>query len=429
MIKRVLATFLKEWHQIRRDLGGLGLIFLMPVLLITIMALVQDAPFKDYRDVRFEAIFINEDQGKVGGAIKNGLLQSKQFTLIEFIDGQPFTLKSAADLIRKGEYKFAIYIPKGISAEVVNSANIIANQMGKQMGLPASMPFRTSRDSVAVQVIFDPVSKPAFKVAILNAIEKFTTKIQSDIILERIAKLNPQPDRDTTFDLEKQLKSIAVKEVTSSDKKEELSKMNSVQHNVPAWAIFGMFFMVIIISESMINERIGGSWTRLKLIPGSFAHILGGKLLFYVLLGIVQFFAMLLVGVYLMPWVGLPSLQFNCSIGLLLGMVACISLCAVSLGILIGTLFNTSNQALPVAAISVVILSAVGGVWVPVEVLPPTLKAFSSISPMRWGLHGINTLFLRSGGLAEIWPACMMLIGGSLIVLFISWQIEHRRSS
>ena len=55
-MKRILATYIKEWHLMRRDLSGLALLFIMPVLLIIIMALVQDAPFKDYKDQKFKTL-------------------------------------------------------------------------------------------------------------------------------------------------------------------------------------------------------------------------------------------------------------------------------------------------------------------------------------------------------------------------------------
>ncbi|GBL34963.1 hypothetical protein EMGBS15_05580 [Filimonas sp.] len=427
-MQRIIATYIKEWHLMRRDLGGLALLFLMPVILIIIMALVQDAPFKDYRDHKFEAVFVNEDGGKVAASIRQGLLDSKQFELIESHHHQPIDLATTQNLIQKGTYQFAILVPKGISAEVVNSANLIANEMGRQMGLPASLPHRESREGMSVQLMFDPVCKPAFRLAINNVVEKFITKIQSDIVLERIAKLSQKTTTDTgTFDIEKQLRSVSVKEISSNEKKLMVSKMNSVQHNVPAWAIFGMFFMIIIIADSIINERLGGSWTRLKLIPGSFSHILIGKMLFYVLLGIIQFYLMLLVGIYVMPLVGLPSLQLGHSPFLLLIMVTCLSCCATTFGILIGTIFKTTNQALPVAAISVVILSAIGGVWVPVEVLPDSLRAVSLISPMRWGLQGINNLLLRDCSWKDIVRPCGILLSGALTTLFLSWMIEKKR--
>ena len=65
----------------RRDLGGFALLFLMPILLIIIMALVQDGPFKDYKDRKFETLFLNLDQGKVAASIKKSLIASEQFTI------------------------------------------------------------------------------------------------------------------------------------------------------------------------------------------------------------------------------------------------------------------------------------------------------------------------------------------------------------
>lgn len=427
-MKRILATYIKEWHMMRRDLGGLGLLFLMPVLLIIIMALVQDAPFKDYKDHRFAAIFLDEDSGQVATYIRKGLEESKQFDLITSANQQSFNRTLTQEYIQKGQYQFAIIIPKGISAEIVNSANLIANEMGRQMGLPSTLPFRESRDSMSVQLMFDPVSKPTFRMAISNMLDKLMSKIQSDIVLDRIGKLSSAGPSDTThLDIEKQMRVVGVREISTQQHHQIISKMNSVQHNVPAWAIFGMFFMIMIISESIIGERAGGSWTRLKLIPGSFSDILIGKMCFYVLLGIIQFNLMLLVGVFLMPVFGLPSLDVGHAPLQLMTLVCCISSCATSFGILIGTLFKTTNQALPVAAISVVILSAIGGVWVPVEVLPDSLKAISIISPMRWGLEGINNILLRECAWHELLKPCSILLGGTVFTMMISWMIENKR--
>lgn len=428
-MRRIIATIIKEWHTIRRDLSGLALLFIMPMILIIIMALVQDAPFRDYKDVKIDALFINQDNGKVAQAIKDGLSESKQFHLVESIDGKAVTENILKEQIRKGNYTVGIIIPKGTTAEVVNSANLIAIEMGKFIGINTSMPHRESRDSTFIQVIFDPVSKPTFRMAMQNVLEKFTSRIQSEIVIDRISKLNPNHSADSTFDMEKNLKAVSVKEVSTFEKNDFASKMNSVQHNVPAWSIFGMFFMIIIISESMINERIQGSWTRLKLIPGSQTHVLVGKTFFYVILATIQFMMMMLVGIYLVPLVGLPALQIPEAFHLLLLIVVCIAFCATSFGILIGSIFKTSNQALPVAAISVVILSAIGGVWVPVEVLPAVLKTVSVISPMRWGLNGINNLILRNSGLNDILKPCIILLIGSLLTLSLSWWIERTRSS
>lgn len=427
-MQRILATYIKEWHLMRRDLGGLALLFLMPVLLITIMALVQDAPFKDYKNHKFEALFLNQDGGKVAAALEQGLRESGQFVLV---DSVRIPNLDSGDLIRRiqaGEFQLAIVIPQGVSSEIYNSANLIANEMGKQMGMLGSLPHRNARDSVSIKVLFDPVAKPAFRLAILNAIQHFTTRIQFDVIMERLRALSGHSDTTRSLDIEKQLQSVGVREQLIHQKSSGLEKSNSVQHNVPAWAIFGMFFMVIVICENMISERKGGSWNRLKSIPGPFFHLLIGKMVFYIVMGILQFALMLVVGVYMMPLLGLNSLELGPSAVYLPIMVLAIASCSTAFGILVGTVFKTTSQALSVSAVLVVILSALGGIWVPLEVLPASLKAFSVVSPLRWSLEGVNTLLLRHGTLGDILLPVSILIGLSVASMGLAWFVERRQS-
>lgn len=425
-MQRIIATVIKEWHMVRRDPGGLALLFLMPLSLIMIMALVQDAPFRDYKNLRFKAICIAKDKGKVAEQLIKAFRESKQFDITEDIASE----RETRERIKQGEYQFAIIIPNGISAEVVNSGNLIANEMGRQMGMNANLPHRASRDQIRVQLMFDPVSKPAFRLAIQNAVEKFLGSIQSGIILQRIRALSQQQSSDSSrLDIQEQLNKVGVEEIGSDQAQGILNKSNSVQHNVPAWAIFGMFFMTIIICENMISERSGGNWTRLRLIPGSSHDILVGKFAFYAILGILQFYLMLLAGIYLMPLVELPALQTGHAPGLLFAIVVCLSCCATSFGMLIGSLFQTTNQALPVAAISVVILSAIGGVWVPVEILPKSLKLLSTISPMRWGLEAINNVLLRDAGWKQNIAGMAILLSGAALTILFAWMLEKRRTA
>jgi ABC-2 type transport system permease protein len=425
-MKRIQATILKEWHLIRRDIGGIALLFFMPVLLIVIMALVQDAPFKDYKNISYNALFLNQDNGRVANEIQQQLTHSKQFILHDSVDEKKISLERCKQLIRDGKYTLAIIIPEGISAEVVNSANAIANEMGKKFGMPATLPQRKTRTGQSLQLLFDPTAKPAFKMAVTNALEKLITKIQSDIILERISKLRETPADSNSFDLGKALQTISVQEISVAQNFAPAEKLNSVQHNVPAWAIFGIFFLTVIISESIIAERQSGSWTRIKLIPGSYSDILLGKMFFFISLGVLQFIFMLMIGVYVMPFFGLPSLFLSHPV-LLLMVIVCIAACATCFGILIGTVFNTTKQALPFAALIIVILSAIGGIWVPLEVLPKAMQQISIVSPMRWSLDGINQLLLRDGGFNGIVKPCGILLLLSLASVFLAKLIESKR--
>jgi ABC-2 type transport system permease protein len=202
---------------------------------------------------------------------------------------------------------------------------------------------------------------------------------------------------------------------------------NSVQHNVPAWSIFAMFFIVIPIAGNMIREREDGSLLRMKLIPGAYLDILGGKMLFFVGVCVLQFYLMMLVGIYLMPLLDLPRLVMGYHQGATLIVAIGIGLAATSYGVLIGTVFKTPNQALNFGAISIVILSAIGGIWIPLEVMPEKMQVVGHLSALSWGLDAINDIYLRNGDIAMVWKKVLMLVGVSVVMLAVAGYIEKRR--
>lgn len=428
---RTIATIRKEWLLLLRDKAGLALLFAMPVVLITVMALIQDAPFKDYQEVKFDILTVDNDQGRLGRYIREGLGKSGQFNVIDSLDEKPLGEAQAAQLIREGEYKISITIPKGSTAEIVSNANKIVNDISKRMGLPAQLPVKaTASDSLAVQLYFDPAAKKAFKSAIYQALDNFLTQVQTDLLLERIQMQLRKRDSTATDTFPTiRLKAVALRETALGEGKQIDVISNSVQHNVPAWSIFAMFFIVIPIAGNMIREREDGSLVRMKLIPGNYLSILGGKLLFFVGICVVQFYLMIAVGIYVLPLLDLPKLQLG--VDHVAGLITAISIgiTATAYGILIGTIFKTPNQALNFGAISIVILSAIGGIWIPLEVMPEKVQVFGRLSPLSWGLNAINDIYLRNGNLRYILPDITRLLACGLLMLGIAGWVEQRRIS
>ena len=129
-----------------------------------------------------------------------------------------------------------------------------------------------------------------------------------------------------------------------------------------------------------------------------------------------------------MPLLGLSQLVLGTNIlGILL--VACsVAMAATGYGVLIAVYFKTPQQALSFGSVSVVILSAIGGVWVPVYVMPEILQTLSRFSPMSWGLEAFNDLFLRQASIQSILPNVLRLTGFSLVTLFISVIIHKSRT-
>lgn len=431
-MNKVFATILKEWILIRRDVAGFMLLFLMPAILIVVMAMVQDAPFKDYQELKFDLLLVDNDGGSLAKEIKKGLKTSKNFKIIDSLNGEKLTEDRLKELLNDGEYRVGIIIPKGATAEVVNAANIVANSVSQKLGL-SILQTREMRDSSYVRMYFDPVAKPTFRLSISNALDKYVTYSCSNLLVERLSKLGKMQDVEgasPTEDFQQVFKGIGIKEEALSDKGEYSKFINSVQHNVPAWAIFGMFFIVIPIAGHSIRERDEGSALRVELIPHARRFVALGKILFYTMICTVQFIFMFSIGIWLLPLLGLPSLYLGVNAWVLLPIAIAIAFASTSYGYFVGSVFKTTNQAMPFGAISIVILSALGGIWVPVDLLPPTMQKVAMISPLRWGLDAINAIILRNGGIKDVILHLVILIGFSLVLWTISlYKHRYRKHS
>src|SRR5437763_13799065 len=83
---------------------------------------------------------------------------------------------------------------------------------------------------------------------------------------------------------------------------------NAVTHNVPAWTLFGVFFIAQQLAASILEEKKLGTFRRLLAAPVSRAGILIGKLVPYLLLNLAQVTVMFAVGVLVLPLLGAPRL-------------------------------------------------------------------------------------------------------------------------
>ena len=204
---------------------------------------------------------------------------------------------------------------------------------------------------------------------------------------------------------------------------------NSVQHNVPAWTLFAIFFIIVPLSINMVKEKGQGTFVRLRTHPVSYATILGGKTIVYLSVCMIQFLLMLGVGVFVFPKIGLPTLDISGRMTLLVIVAFFAGLAAIGLGILLGTIARTQEQSAPFGATFVVILAALGGVWVPVFIMPKFMQSLSNISPMNWGLNAFYGVFLRNTGLLEILPEIGLLFLFFMVTTLIAIAYNEKKNA
>jgi ABC-2 type transport system permease protein len=183
----------------------------------------------------------------------------------------------------------------------------------------------------------------------------------------------------------------------------------TTQHNIPSWAIFAMFFIVIPLTSSIIKEREEGSLFRLYTLPVNYLTIFMSKVGVYLIVCFVQFFLMLLAGIVVLPLFGLPALDTGGHYTALFFMILVTSLAALGYGILVGTVSRTHQQAAAFGSVSVVILAALGGLWVPIYFFTEGMKKFASLSPLNWAHKGFLDIFLRGSHFPDVIPEMLKL--------------------
>jgi ABC-2 type transport system permease protein len=195
----------------------------------------------------------------------------------------------------------------------------------------------------------------------------------------------------------------------------------SVQQNVAAWSMFGIFFIVLPLGGAIIRERREGTLARLRTLPVPYLTLLAGKLAAYVTVCWVQFLFIVLVAKAGLPFLGLPVLGLgNDSIALIVT-VTLVALAACGYGLLIGTLARTFEQANMFGAVSVVCAAALGGIMVPVYVMPPAMQTLSAFSPLAWGLTAIIEIASREGSLASVARELLLLAAFCAATLAVAW--------
>lgn len=425
MMYKFLMSVYKEMLLLKRDFGGLVILFVMPLVLIVTITLIQDSTFKSVNESRIPILLVDHDNGNISKTVKENLNESGSFEIVTKIDGATVTEATAREAVFKGKYQLAIVIPEKLSADLQLKVNQNVGKIVSQFGLEDTTSVVKEKvvvKSKEVKLYFDPATQLTFKNAVKSAIDKMISQIETQSIYstfqDQLGEGNEPIFEQESF--------ITFKEIVPRVNDKEILP-NSVQHNVPAWALFAIFFIVVPLSINIVKEKGQGTQIRLITNPVPYAVIIAGKTATYLMICMIQFFLMVAVGVYLFPYLGLPVLDVDGKL-LLMSIVALFSgLAAIGFGILLGTIAKTQEQSAPFGATSVVILAAIGGVWVPVFAMPKIMQYVSHISPMNWGLNAFYDVLLRNGNIVEILPEINLLLLFFIITITIAIGYDKKK--
>ena len=416
---RLISTLRKEFQIVIRDRTGLALIFIMPMLLVFIMTLLQHEAYRSLNESGVPVLLINNDTGELGQGIESEFVD---FPLCKLtVDhGYRFNNKQQIEeAVLDGEFVVAVIIPSGSSNKLKADVSLMLDAVMDDTPIDKSI-----LKQVEIDIISDPVAKKSFVMAVNSGLREFIASVKTQVLFRMMAdKMKEITGGENSIEFPSQDFFLFNEKYAHNIASSKIYQPNAVQHNVPAWAIFSIFFILIPLAGSVIRERSIGLYTRLRTIPGSYLSILSGKLFLYFLIALVQLIAVMLIGKYCLPIFGLPELLLGNAVLPFIVLSAVVAMTAVSYGLLLGTIFDTAPQASIFGGISILIFSAIGGIWVPVNIMPEIMQKLTIISPLSWALNGYYELFIKGGGWADIQHYIVRLILFISVMFIVSYQV------
>lgn len=422
-MKKVLASIKKEWLILWNDKVGLLLMYGMPILLVFIITLVQDSTFKLVNENKIELLIVNQDEGSQGDSLVQSLKRSGAFNIEESDNMSDSDIQST---LLDGDELVALKIPASFSFDLQQKAKHISSGILNEFDLADKDTTNLSAPN-SIKFFYDPVLQNNFRFSLVNSVYAQLSILENTLMIEQLyvemgVEEIPQ-DMKAQFDHNR----VNIEQVSANKSSGEVIP-NSTQHNVPAWSIFAMFFMVISLGGNIVKERLSGSFVRLQTIPSSFSLVLLSKTIIYLLVALSQLVVIFAIGKYIFPSIGLPALVFPSNLLGLIVVSVLSALAAISFAMLVGTYAKTQEQANGFGAITVIILAAIGGIWVPSFVMPSYLQNVGMISPLHWCIEGYYTLFLKGGDWYLLLPTLLFLIIFILacqILVYIKLRIQN----
>jgi ABC-2 type transport system permease protein len=101
------------------------------------------------------------------------------------------------------------------------------------------------------------------------------------------------------------------------------------------------------------------------------------------------------------------------------------ALCIAALGLLIGVVAKSEEQAVTFSMICMFAFAGLGGAWMPLEFTGAAFQAVGHITPVAWAMDGFKNVTTRGLGLEAAWLPVLMLVGYAILFLVLAgWRFR-----
>jgi ABC-2 type transport system permease protein len=407
MLKTILIG-LKDLRLVFRDRAALVFMLLAPFLLTVGMGFVtgrfSGTSNSGLQDI--PVIIVNLDNAELGDALVDAFNSEELAELVA--PASASDPEAARQLIDDDGAAAAVIIPAGFTRSIIPAEGTMTD------------PSAPVVDPVSIEVYTNP-ARPTSAGVIKAIVDEFVSRVEegrmsgmtSIVQMLMTGVITPQQaeaeGRDLFANVDES-ESVAIT-LKTNDEGAQAVEFDALAYMAPGMALLFLMYTVSYGGRSILAERAQGTLPRLLVSPTSPAQILGGKVFGIYLTGVAQ------VGILILA----SALFFGVKWGDPLGMAALILAAvfgATGWGLLITAFARNPNQVASIGTAIMLIFGILGGSFINLEVMPPSIQFVSKITPNAWALDGFTTLAL-GGGLAQLTEPiiALLIMGAGLFVL------------
>ena len=396
---KLWTTIVKDVRILLRDKVGISLMFVMPIILVVVVTSIQNSTFNLVNKNKLSVLICNTDTGQASAQLIKSINKIGMFKVALVPNDK--TEKQMGDAMHNQDAMLGVIIPSNFTVKVNAKSKSIAGKALKSFGLDGDSVKKAAGDVDPLTVYYNPILQESLRLSVQGGIRSALQLVESRETLRSLYYSINEKQLPEQLENEMLNNNTAINEIPVS-KDGTRATPNATQHNVPAWTIFAMFFVIMSLGGSVVREKVSGSFIRLKTLPTNYWVGIVSKQITYLCVTLLQAAVIFSMGIWLFPHIGLPALNLPSDVLALFVVTLVCGWCAVSYSICVGVFADTQEQANGCGAVSIVILASIGGLMVPSFAMQGFAKSAANFSPMHWCLQSYYSLFLEGGNFKDV---------------------------
>ena len=376
-MRRILYVMWKEVIELRQDPRIFGIIFIAPVVQLTVLGYAATTDVRHVPIVIADADRSTESQKLISRFTGSGI-----FELVDVVS----SVGAVDRHLERGDAWMALSIPARYGESLA-------------AGRPATL-----------QVLADGSDASSTNIAMgyaANLIARYT----QDLVEERgrAAAFAPVPATGSAIEARVRVWFNPT--------------LESRHFMLPG--IFALLLLVVtsnLSSMAIVREREIGTLEQLNVTPLGRLELILGKLLPYGAIGLIDVLIVLIVIVF---WFQVP---LKGSFWLLFAMSLIYLLTTLGLGLFISTISHTQQQAMMTSTFFFLTpMMYLSGFVFPIENMPAVIQPLTYLIPLRYFVVILRGIFLKGVGLETLWPQALALFSWGAIVLTLAVMRSSKR--